>query len=198
MTTALVRPTMPNGSLYPPHGLLRYDSKKFKCRCDVCCEARRAYDRKRYEARRDEVIARSAARRKAKREEVRAYQREWYKRNREVVQERSRQWYRENTERATEALRAYRATERGRLVHNTSNSQRRARGVGQATTEQVAARMAYFGNKCAYCGGPFEHVDHVKPLSKGGSQWPSNLRPACRPCNLSKGTKSLQEFLAAR
>jgi len=36
------------------------------------------------------------------------------------------------------------------------------------------------------CGAPWEHIDHVKPISKGGSNWPANLRPACEPCNLRK------------
>lgn len=53
----------------------------------------------------------------------------------------------------------------------------------------VAARMAYWGNKCWMCGGPFEAVDHVKPLAKGGKDCPSNFRPACTKCNGAKKDK---------
>jgi 5-methylcytosine-specific restriction endonuclease McrA len=29
-------------------------------------------------------------------------------------------------------------------------------------------------------------VDHVKPITKGGSHMPANLRPICGPCNSLK------------
>ncbi len=77
------------------------------------------------------------------------------------------------------------------------NHVRRARAAGAhgcATPEQVRQRVAFYGECCAYCGGPFQHVDHVIPLSRGGTAWPANLRPACAPCNLSKATKRLAEW----
>lgn len=49
---------------------------------------------------------------------------------------------------------------------------------------------------CRYCGtadGPF-HVDHVVPVIKGGSDDVSNLALACQGCNLSKGSKTLEEW----
>jgi hypothetical protein len=39
------------------------------------------------------------------------------------------------------------------------------------------------------CGNLADHMDHVKPLAAGGSQWPSNQRPACWPCNFRKGAR---------
>jgi HNH endonuclease len=39
------------------------------------------------------------------------------------------------------------------------------------------------------CGKPAAHMDHVKPLVKGGSNWASNQRPACWPCNRYKGQR---------
>ena len=63
------------------------------------------------------------------------------------------------------------------------------------TEKQLDARMSVFGYRCAYCGGPFEHVDHVKPLSKGGPHCLSNLRPACAPCNGGKADKRLCDWL---
>lgn len=52
--------------------------------------------------------------------------------------------------------------------------------------EQLAAKMAYWGNACWVCGGPFEAIDHVKPLSRGGAEILSNLRPICTSDNSSK------------
>lgn len=38
------------------------------------------------------------------------------------------------------------------------------------------------------------HIDHVHPRSKGGSNARSNLVPACRDCNLSKHSLSVEEY----
>jgi uncharacterized protein YdaU (DUF1376 family) len=53
------------------------------------------------------------------------------------------------------------------------------------------------GEMCAYCGAvdvPLQ-LDHVVPRSRGGSDQPFNLTPACRPCNSSKGARTPQEWL---
>lgn len=79
--------------------------------------------------------------------------------------------------------------ERYRRYAITGDLNRRARereAPGFATTAQLLARWAYFGDRCWMCGDLATETDHVKPLAKGGSQWPSNLRPACRPCNNRK------------
>lgn len=33
------------------------------------------------------------------------------------------------------------------------------------------------------------HVDHIMPLARGGSDWPSNLQCLCPSCNMSKNAK---------
>jgi 5-methylcytosine-specific restriction endonuclease McrA len=60
----------------------------------------------------------------------------------------------------------------------------------------IVARVSVFGERCAYCGGPFEHLDHVKPISLGGPHILSNLRPSCAKCNLTKNAKPAKEWLA--
>lgn len=39
---------------------------------------------------------------------------------------------------------------------------------------------------CRYCGRPATQVDHVVPVSKGGTHALSNLVPCCARCNRSK------------
>ena len=47
---------------------------------------------------------------------------------------------------------------------------------------------------CTYCGSDKQlEGDHVLPLSRGGSNAFVNLTTACRPCNLSKGAKAVEE-----
>lgn len=50
------------------------------------------------------------------------------------------------------------------------------------------------GFRCVICGRTAEdevklHVDHIKPISKGGLTVPDNLRTLCQECNLGKSDK---------
>lgn len=51
------------------------------------------------------------------------------------------------------------------------------------------------GHTCRYCGGAADHVDHIVPRSKGGTNHPGNLCAACEACNLAKSDRDLAEFL---
>lgn len=52
--------------------------------------------------------------------------------------------------------------------------------------------------RCYLCGDLIplghRHIDHIMPLSKGGSHRPSNLVAACDTCNLRKNDKSPEEM----
>lgn len=47
---------------------------------------------------------------------------------------------------------------------------------------------------CEFCGSKVEEIDHIVPLSKGGSHTFSNIRMLCRTCNRAKGTLMEDEF----
>lgn len=53
---------------------------------------------------------------------------------------------------------------------------------------------------CQYCGQVCEHLtrDHITPISKGGSNHTRNIRMACKPCNLSKGPKTIEVWRERR
>ena len=42
---------------------------------------------------------------------------------------------------------------------------------------------------CAECGQPAEHLDHIQPIARGGTDHPSNLQALCARCNLAKGNQ---------
>lgn len=51
--------------------------------------------------------------------------------------------------------------------------------------------MARDGAYCAHCGEERDlTIDHVRPLSRGGSNELSNLQVLCRPCNSRKGARA--------
>lgn len=67
---------------------------------------------------------------------------------------------------------------------------RRARAAGSDTDYRAAdwrLLRTWFGGVCLACGGTPVTVDHVMPLSQGGSNTLRNLQPLCRRCNARKG-----------
>ncbi len=47
-------------------------------------------------------------------------------------------------------------------------------------------------DRCLACGEIRSlAVDHVVPLTQGGSCWPDNLQPLCKSCNSSKGDQTI-------
>lgn len=124
-------------------------------------------------------------------EEARQERRDYYARNKDHMNARVRQNYHADRESRLIVIAAWKEANPERL----SRSSARRRGWlvearGDATIEQVEARIAFFGGMCAYCGmKPWKHLDHAIPISRGGTNWPSNLRPACAKCNLSKNAQ---------
>lgn len=56
-------------------------------------------------------------------------------------------------------------------------------------------RAILAADPCSYCGAVMEHIDHVVPVSAGGSGVWENLTAACGRCNGSKHANSLLGFL---
>jgi 5-methylcytosine-specific restriction endonuclease McrA len=60
--------------------------------------------------------------------------------------------------------------------------------------------LEWGGHRCAYCGvvGKPLNLDHVIPRARRGSNRPSDLVPACVPCNEAKDATPVEVFLADR
>lgn len=84
---------------------------------------------------------------------------------------------------------------RNKLTKRAQNARKRALRYGvQGHFTQFTIKNLYVKQrgKCACCGevfnGKFE-VDHIIPLSKGGSNFPDNLQLLTPICNKKKGGK---------
>jgi 5-methylcytosine-specific restriction endonuclease McrA len=51
---------------------------------------------------------------------------------------------------------------------------------------------------CHYCSGPVHVIDHVIPVSRGGTRLEHNLVPACEWCNSQKSDMFVDEWLEWR
>ena len=68
----------------------------------------------------------------------------------------------------------------------------------QFTDYEKKTVYAKNNGKCAICGAPVKFikmtVDHIKPLSQGGTNEFSNLQLACNSCNRLKNNFMEDEF----
>lgn len=121
---------------------------------------------------------RSALRREEKPDAVREYRRQLYE---------SRQ-----RETNAQSVREYRRANPGK--HSEIENRRRARKmaafVAPVDTDAIYARD---GGICQLCGTPVQRtaatLDHIVPLSRGGTHEPANVQIAHGPCNSRKGNR---------
>lgn len=109
--------------------------------------------------------------------------RAWYEENRAFAVSRSGQWQKANPERR----RAY------RLNREAVEGRCRPADILQMYEDQQ--------RRCAYCETPLlgsYHVDHMLPLSRGGTGYWHNLAVVCPQCNLRKHAKTVEEFFDGR
>lgn len=82
--------------------------------------------------------------------------------------------------------------------HAELRASRMAQAKGFHTFEQWIARVEFYGWRCRYCGIALNHStltkDHQIAISKGGSDWASNLVPACKSCNSWKHDRLVRVF----
>jgi len=158
--------------------------------------------RRRSERWRDDPVFRQACRERWLRyrqknvERRAAAYRKWVRDNPERARARNRRWAARHREKTRAKAKAWRMANpaRAQALWRASRSRRRAReqgAAGKTTRAKLQARWDYFGGRCWICGGEADSIDHVIPLARGGSNWPSNLRPACLACNTRKGVQSL-------
>jgi 5-methylcytosine-specific restriction endonuclease McrA len=79
-------------------------------------------------------------------------------------------------------------------VNRTCHANRRTASTkagGRITTPQWLYICKVFKYRCLCCGKvKLLCMDHIVPVSKGGSSWPTNIQPLCMECNSKKHTKS--------
>lgn len=129
-----------------------------------------------YRAHKEEVLNACKKYRANHREEHRAETRNYARRHRAECRERLRRWRKDNPDVNRAAKMRRRALEAN------------APGAEYTTGDMIAGRKALYGDCCYLCGARATAVDHVKPLSRGGSHYPCNLRPICANCNSRKGS----------
>ena len=166
-----------------------------RAKCKRCTSG---WMRKYYEANHEQIKERASKWSKLNPERRKEIDCKWRKQNPEQIKERTRKWRKLNPERYKEiTLKWQKQNPEKGLAKVQKRRALKANAAGTSTAEQIKARFQFHENRCYYCGDNESglQIEHRIPLSRGGSNWPANLVPACPACNMSKHTKTEKEFL---
>jgi len=144
-------------------------------------------------------------------ERQKAYALEWLKRHPEKARAAARRWNHANPTKRRDQQRRQRERDPAKYnamiaAYHRKNPEvvrtksvnyraRKAAAVGKFTAKEWAALVEAHGGCCAYCGrrDPLQ-ADHRIPLSRHGTNFISNILPACRRCNCRKARSTEREF----
>lgn len=146
------------------------------------------------------------------------YHKEFWIANKERLSLKAKEEYKKNRERILARASAYyyAMTPEQRAEHNRKRRLRHAnnpeirnrieriRDHNLRTTERITREKweqicARFNNECVYCGtGENITIEHLVPVSRGGTNASDNLAPACHSCNSGKRNKTFSEYLIWR
>lgn len=129
-----------------------------------------------------EIAEQTRAYRDKNRSEIAAQKSAHYSKNKESISLRLKKYYESNREMFS--------------AHGRARKARKKNAEGRHSASEVVVIFEKQRGLCANCkaallmsGKQKYHVDHIMPLAKGGSNWPSNLQCLCPTCNLKKNAK---------
>jgi hypothetical protein len=176
-------------------------------------EARKAYEKAYRVANKAELSAKTMAWRAANRERWDEAARAWQKANREHISAKQAEWAHanadqrrltnkvwreENIERTKATKKIWLAANKLRTRVYTEN--RRARKLangGSHTPEQIEELHAKQRYRCAGCKTSIRdsyEIDHITPVTRGGSNSISNIQLLCMRCNRTKHNKLPEQW----
>lgn len=137
----------------------------------------------------------------------------WYEKNKEYKLNYNKEWSKNNKDRHLflqsrwlevniEKVRELKRTRPYRFYQNKwreknkekvrSYEHKRRNAEGKFNSLEIKELYKKQKGKCVNCvksiSGKY-HIDHIVPISKGGTNWISNLQLLCPFCNISKGAK---------
>lgn len=120
--------------------------------------------------------------------------------NPKAMRQRRDRYRAENRETILARKAAYR--EANRIALRLAERQRQYKRLASenpCAPEEIEQMYEDQGGLCAYCEAPLEmlfHMDHMLPLSRGGTHAWENIAITCPRCNLRKSAKTAEEFMA--
>lgn len=137
-----------------------------------------------------EIAGRKRAYAGARKDDLQEYLRAWRQTHREQTANSAREYRERHRLERSEYMRGWHRRNPGARRAYRHNREARKRDLpGTHSAADVRAQYERQSGRCYYCQKVVVsgyHVDHVIPLSKGGSNGPENIVIACADCNLRK------------
>ena len=144
-------------------------------------------------------------------EKIKIYMKEYRVLNKSKIKEKSKEYHKEWRQNNPEYYKEYVANNKEKIKEygneyrelcnlRSSNNYHlnRSHTKDKSSSSKIIQLFDIQNYECIYCKVDIsgsKHIDHIIPLSKGGSNLITNLALSCPDCNLRKSNKNLYQFL---
>lgn len=182
-----------------------------------CLDCRRIYMARFYEKNMERIKSRTRSYSNAHPEEKKARDGKYYQKNNETIKARVAEYRKAHPKEHYEANKRWAAENPGKInasreawnlrnpeywrIHDAHRRAKILEVGGTFTKEDIEEMFNNQNGECAVCRIDIlteYHIDHIMPLFLGGSNGKENLQLLCPHCNLTKGAKHPDDFMAER
>jgi len=166
-----------------------------------CKECEKEYFAKYHESHREERAAYHARWRTGNKNAQARYAKQYYSDNIDKFRAYNAEYHSKHRDEISDRKARYRQSEKGRAVILASCHRRREKLAGIPLTADIIEEIIdEYGGICPYCNEQIAEgqIDHVVPISKGGTNQRDNIVYVCSGCNQEKRAYSLLHFMIRR